>query len=80
LEIEPNKLYIVVGPVGCGKSSLIGTILGETIKKNGSRSINGEFRNNYPDISANLAYTSQTAWLINGTLKDNILFGRPYEK
>lgn len=69
LKVTPKKLYIVVGPVGCGKSSLFGTILGETINVNGSRTISGS-----------IAYTSQTTWLINATLRDNITFGRPFDK
>ena len=26
-----------------------------------------------------VAYTAQTAWIINATIKDNILFGSPYD-
>ena len=27
-----------------------------------------------------VAYTAQTAWIVNASLKDNILFGRPFDK
>jgi ABC-type uncharacterized transport system fused permease/ATPase subunit len=31
-------------------------------------------------MSRNIAYVSQTAWVFSGTLKENVLFGQPYDR
>uniref|UniRef100_A0A915LA63 ABC transporter domain-containing protein n=1 Tax=Romanomermis culicivorax TaxID=13658 RepID=A0A915LA63_ROMCU len=36
LNVEPGQLIAVVGPVGCGKSSMLSAILGEMNKSEGS--------------------------------------------
>ena len=69
LQIKREKLVAVVGPVGSGKSSLLNGLLGELILKEGSVRVNGI-----------VAYCDQRAWILNATIKDNILFGLPYEK
>lgn len=65
----PNGCFTaIVGPVGSGKSSIISAILGEMEKIDGKVNVNGS-----------VAYVAQQAWLQNMTLKDNILFGEPYD-
>ncbi|KAL5004812.1 hypothetical protein ScPMuIL_018268 [Solemya velum] len=68
LEFKKGQLIAVVGPVGAGKSSLLLTLLGELNPCNGSISVNGT-----------LGYVSQQAWVISATVKQNILFGEPYD-
>lgn len=70
LEVKKGELVAVVGGVGSGKSSLLYGILGEMHKLN-SGTIN---------INGTRAYVAQQAWIQNATLKDNILFGRPYDE
>lgn len=60
----------VVGKVGCGKSSLLYAILGEMVKEGGSIGLE--------DYTAGFALASQEAWLQHATLRENILFGKPY--
>ena len=31
-------------------------------------------------MSQNIAYVSQSAWVFSGTLKENVLFGQPYDR
>ena len=69
LDVKKNTLVAVVGPVGCGKSSLISALLGEMEKKSGSVNTYGS-----------LAFVPQQAWIQNSTLRDNILFGKSYNK
>ncbi|XP_072264457.1 ATP-binding cassette sub-family C member 5 [Pyxicephalus adspersus] len=69
LEIEKGKLVGVCGSVGSGKTSLISTILGQMTLLEGSVSVNGS-----------VAYVAQQAWILNATLRDNILFGEEYEE
>ncbi|XP_041075962.1 ATP-binding cassette sub-family C member 3-like isoform X1 [Polyodon spathula] len=67
LMVPHGSLLAVVGHVGCGKSSLVSALLGEMEKLEGEISIRGS-----------VAYVSQQAWIQNATLRDNILFGKPY--
>ncbi|XP_029953343.1 canalicular multispecific organic anion transporter 2 isoform X2 [Salarias fasciatus] len=67
--VPQGSLLAVVGHVGCGKSSLISALLGEMEKLEGEISIQGS-----------VAYVPQQAWIQNATLRDNILFGKPYDE
>lgn len=69
LTITPGTLNIIVGPVGSGKSSLVNAILGEMQQVSGTRNVHGSF-----------AYSSQQAWIQNQSVRDNILFGAPYDE
>ncbi|EDV28837.1 uncharacterized protein TRIADDRAFT_19619 [Trichoplax adhaerens] len=66
LSIESNKLYAIVGPVGCGKTSLLMTLLGEMTILRGSINMRGK-----------VAYVPQQPWILPGTIRDNILFDKP---
>ncbi|ODM89209.1 Multidrug resistance-associated protein 1 [Orchesella cincta] len=69
VRIKPGQLVAVVGIVGSGKSSLIASLLGELIKLRGKVVTKGS-----------IAYVAQQAWIRNCTLKDNITFGKPFDK
>ncbi|KAL7750892.1 Multidrug resistance-associated protein 1 [Sorochytrium milnesiophthora] len=64
-----RSLTAVIGRVGSGKSSLLYAILGEMHKRAGQVNVNGK-----------IAYVAQQAWIINGTVRDNILFGSVYDE
>jgi len=68
LRLGPGQLIAVVGSVGSGKSSLLMGIMGEMSKGSGTLEVHGT-----------LAFSPQQAWVINATLRDNILFGAPYD-
>ncbi|KAF7647210.1 hypothetical protein LDENG_00175960, partial [Lucifuga dentata] len=68
LDIKPGRLVAVVGAVGSGKSSLMSALLGDMHSTNG-----------FVNIQGSLAFVPQQAWIQNATLRDNILFGCPYE-
>ncbi|CAG8547028.1 11089_t:CDS:10 [Funneliformis mosseae] len=67
LSIPRGKLVAVVGSVGSGKSSLLSALVGEMKK------VHGEV-----EFGGNVGYCPQTAWIQNATLRDNILFGLPF--
>ena len=67
-EVRPGSLVVIQGMVGAGKSSLCYAILGEMPQVSGQRSVRGS-----------VAYCSQQAWIQSATVKENILFGLPYD-
>ncbi|XP_042513380.1 ABC transporter C family member 8 isoform X3 [Macadamia integrifolia] len=68
-EVRKGEKVAVCGPVGAGKSSLLYAILGEIPKISGT-----------VDVFGTVAYVSQTSWIQSGTIRDNILFGKPMDK
>ncbi|GAA6060372.1 hypothetical protein JCM10212_004556 [Sporobolomyces blumeae] len=69
LTIPKGTLVCVVGSVGSGKSSLLQGIIGEM------RRTRGEVR-----FGGSIGYCAQSAWILNATVRDNILFGRPMDE
>jgi len=67
LAIQQGSLNCVVGPVGCGKSTLLLAALNEVPCEAGTVALAGS-----------VAYCSQEPFLLHATLKENILFGRPW--
>ncbi|CAJ0837317.1 5765_t:CDS:10 [Entrophospora sp. SA101] len=80
-----NELSIICGPTGCGKTSLLMALLCEMECLNGyvflPRKSNSQLSKNIVGgAPSGVAYVAQTAWLQNATIRDNILFGLPYEE
>lgn len=69
LTFPTGQLSIVAGPVGSGKTSLLMALLGEMHEVTGLAHLPGR------GVPGEIAYVSQSAWLQNATIKDNILFG-----
>ncbi|XP_066953710.1 ATP-binding cassette sub-family C member 9-like [Macrobrachium rosenbergii] len=67
VSIPAGGLTVVIGSVGSGKTSLLQALLGEMVTLKGQLRWTGEM---------SVAYVSQHPWLLNATLRDNILFGR----
>jgi ABC-type multidrug transport system fused ATPase/permease subunit len=77
-----SRLTAIVGPTGSGKTSLLLTLLGEMKKFKGEYSIS-EYHlrpNAPPKEKSDIAYVAQTAWLMNATIKNNIIFGEEYDE
>eukprot|EP00835_Amoeboradix_gromovi_P005060 NODE_442_length_8548_cov_0.231862.p1 type:complete len:1245 gc:universal NODE_442_length_8548_cov_0.231862:1465-5199(+) len=68
IRIPENKLTVIIGPTGSGKSSLLSALLGEM------HTIQGEY--SLPKRSKGVAYVPQQAWLMNATIRENIVFGQ----
>ncbi|KAL6841674.1 hypothetical protein ACP4OV_028503 [Aristida adscensionis] len=69
LRISTGEKVAVCGPVGSGKSSLLYALLGEIPRMSGAVKVFGS-----------VAYVSQNSWVRSGTVRDNILFGKPFNK
>uniref|UniRef100_A0A1I8GNJ2 ABC-type glutathione-S-conjugate transporter n=1 Tax=Macrostomum lignano TaxID=282301 RepID=A0A1I8GNJ2_9PLAT len=77
IQVPKGKLIAIVGKVGCGKSSLLQSVLGETVKFCGRITTRSK-RN--PNEQGSVAYVPQEAWIQNLTVRDNILFGRDFDQ
>ena len=64
-----GSLTVITGPVGSGKSTLLSAIAGEVSDIKGTISYHGT-----------LVYVPQIAWVFSGTLRENILFGQPFDE
>ncbi|KAG8697376.1 hypothetical protein FRC09_007907 [Ceratobasidium sp. 395] len=69
--LQPGKLYMCVGPVASGKSSLMASLLGEMTLLNGKIATS--------DRNLRIAYASQDAFIFPGTLRDNVLLGSSFD-
>lgn len=68
LRVKRGSLVGICGGVGSGKSSLLSALLGQMTLLEGNIAVCGGF-----------AYVSQQAWILNDSLKENILFGNSYD-
>ncbi|XP_078614100.1 ATP-binding cassette sub-family C member 5-like [Branchiostoma floridae x Branchiostoma japonicum] len=69
LDLPKGTLLGVCGSVGSGKSSLISGILGQMRVLEGTVGLTGS-----------IAYVAQQAWIMNASVRDNILFGEDYHQ
>ena len=79
LNVEPGQRVAIVGPTGCGKTTLINLLMRFYDVDSGTISVSGHdirkitresLRNNYGMVL-------QETWLKNGTIKENIVMGKP---
>jgi ATP-binding cassette subfamily C (CFTR/MRP) protein 1 len=61
--IKASKLTMIIGPVACGKSTLLKALLGETPSSQGFIYVS----------TTKVAFCDQTPWIINGSIQKNIL-------
>ncbi|XP_038663729.1 ATP-binding cassette sub-family C member 8 isoform X4 [Scyliorhinus canicula] len=93
IKIPHGQLTMIVGQVGCGKSSLLLAVLGEMQKNSGnvywnSERMEGESSSTEEETAVDVevrrrtavAYASQKPWILNNTVEENITFGNPFNK
>lgn len=79
-------LNIVAGPTGSGKTSLLLALLGEMTLVEGKVYFPGGYSREdlRPDpetgLTESVAYCAQQAWLVNDTIKNNIVFASPWDE
>ena len=79
LSVEPGKRVAIVGPTGCGKTTLINLLMRFYDVDAGSIAVDGREIRSIPRASLRGAYgmVLQETWLKNGTIRENIAMGRP---
>ncbi len=68
VEVRAGRVVCVVGAVGSGKSTLCAGLVGEAQLAAGTVT-----------LRSSLAFAQQSAWIMNASVRDNILFGKPYD-
>jgi ABC-type bacteriocin/lantibiotic exporter with double-glycine peptidase domain len=69
-EVRPSSINFVVGPVACGKTTLLMAILGEMSHHDGRLEV----------AVPRIGYCSQTPWITNATIQRNILGTSLYDQ
>ncbi|XP_073268706.1 ABC transporter C family member 2 isoform X2 [Populus alba] len=69
LDVPIGSLVAVVGSTGEGKTSLVSAMLGELPATSDASVV----------IRGTVAYVPQVSWIFNATVRDNILFGSPFD-
>ena len=88
--IPARELSVVSGPTGAGKSLLLASLIGEADLLGGSLTLpdapstkeRTDQHANKSDwvIDSAIAYVAQIPWIENATIKQNILFGLPFDR
>ncbi|MCJ1426399.1 hypothetical protein MMC29_004302 [Sticta canariensis] len=86
IKFHVGQLNIIAGPTGSGKTSLLMALLGEMTLLGGCVNLPGGHSredlnaNPHTGLTESVAYCAQQAWLVNDTIKQNILFASPWDK
>lgn len=79
LNVEAGQRIAIVGPTGCGKTTLINLLMRFYDVDSGSIEINGiDIRDiTRKSLRSNYGMVLQDTWLKTGTIRENIVMGRP---
>ncbi|CAD8094625.1 unnamed protein product [Paramecium sonneborni] len=77
LDFKDGELWAIIGKVGSGKSSFLNALLFELPSYKGQFKIDGK---DAKRGSLNIAYVEQEPYIFPGTIRNNILFGREFDK
>lgn len=79
LTVKPGQKIAIVGPTGCGKTTLINLLMRFYDVNSGSISVSGiDIRSvTRSSLRSNYGMVLQETWLKAGTIKENIAYGKP---
>lgn len=87
LSFPVGQLSVIAGPVGCGKTTLITSLLGETTLLTGKIFMPDDRANRdvcpidpATGLADTVAYCAQTPWLVGASIRENIVFGSRWDK
>ena len=71
--IKKGEIVAIIGDIGAGKSSIMYSLLGQM-----------KFKENMPTprvvVNGTISLVTQKPWIVNDTVRNNIIFGKPYNK
>lgn len=79
LQVKPGQRVAIVGPTGCGKTTVINLLMRFYDVNSGSISVEGEDIRKITrgSLRTNYGMVLQETWLRAGTIRDNICMGKP---
>lgn len=79
LRIKPGQLVAIVGPTGCGKTTLINLLMRFYDPVSGRILVDGTDTKSMPrgELRGQFGMVLQETWLKEGTIRENIAMGRP---
>lgn len=79
LQVSPGQRVAIVGPTGCGKTTLINLLMRFYDVNSGSISVEGEDIRHITrkSLRKNYGMVLQETWLKSGTIRENIIMGKP---
>ena len=79
LAVKPGQRVAIVGPTGCGKTTLINLLMRFYDVNSGRISVDGNEIQNLTrgSLRANFGMVLQDTWIRGGTVKENIVIGKP---
>lgn len=86
VKFKEGALNIIIGPIGAGKTSLLLALLGEMELVEGNVYLPGYIPREElvidprTGLTESVAYCSQSSWLLNDSIRNNITFGSPFNQ
>jgi ABC-type multidrug transport system, ATPase and permease components len=79
LKVDPGKRIAIVGPTGCGKSTVINLLMRFYDVNSGRISVDGKDIREVTrkSLRGNYGMVLQETWLKTGTVRENIAYGKP---
>lgn len=79
LSVKPGQRIAIVGPTGCGKTTLINLLMRFYDVNEGSVSVDGKDIRDVTrhSLRGNFGMVLQDTWLKKGTVRENLCFARP---
>ncbi|MGB6138617.1 MAG: cysteine/glutathione ABC transporter ATP-binding protein/permease CydC [Shewanella sp.] len=80
--LNAGEKVAILGPTGCGKSSLLGLITREWSAQQGDITLDGHLLSDYneAELRASMTVVSQRIYLFAGTLRENLALALPYQQ
>ncbi|MBE6615750.1 MAG: ABC transporter ATP-binding protein [Ruminococcaceae bacterium] len=78
LHVDPGKRVAIVGPTGCGKTTLINLLMRFYDVNSGDIAMDGQsvYAATRHSLRENIGMVLQDTWLLDGTVRENIAMGR----
>lgn len=79
VEIKPGQKVAIVGPTGAGKTTIVNLLMRFYDPDEGAIKLDGVDTRQIPrhNIRRNFGMVLQDTWLFEGTIKENLLYGKP---